>query len=258
MSTQDNKKETKNDKKDQVKAKVENIINDWKPKTELGRKVKSGEINDIDQIIDNGLKILEPEIVDILLPDLETDLLLIGQSKGKFGGGSRRVFRQTQKKTREGNKPKFSTYAVVGNKDGYVGIGFGKAKETIPAREKAIRNAKLNIIKIRRGCGSWECGCNKPHSIPFEVKGKEGSVEVKLMPAPQGKGLIVEKEIRKILNLAGVKDIWSKSKGQTKVKVNMVKACFRALKQLTETKIATEILRKNNVAEGKIKEAVEE
>ncbi len=53
--------------------------------------------------------------------------------------GSRRVFRQTQKKTKEGNKPKFSTYAVVGNKDGYVGLGFGKAKETVPAREKAVQ-----------------------------------------------------------------------------------------------------------------------
>ena len=90
----------------------------WKPKTELGMKVKSGEIKNIDIILDNGLKMFESEIVDILLPDLETELLLIGQSKGKFGGGQRRVFKQTQKKTREGNKPHFSTFAVVGNKDG--------------------------------------------------------------------------------------------------------------------------------------------
>src|SRR3989338_570789 len=66
----------------------------WTPKTSVGKKVKSGEINDIDHILDNGLKILESEIVDALMPDLETDLLMIGQSKGKFGGGQRRVFRQ--------------------------------------------------------------------------------------------------------------------------------------------------------------------
>ena len=122
----------------------------WKPKTELGRKVKSGEIKDIDEILDTGKVILEAEIVDVLLPGLENELLLVGQSKGKFGGGSRRIFRQTQKKTREGNKPKFATVAVVGNGNGYVGVGHGKSKETVPAREKSLRNAKLSIFKIKR------------------------------------------------------------------------------------------------------------
>ena len=54
------------------------------------------------------------------------------------------------RKTAEGNKPHFAALAVVGNKNGYVGIGYGKARETVPAREKAVRNAKLNVIKIRR------------------------------------------------------------------------------------------------------------
>ena len=62
---------------------------------------------------------MEAEILDVLMPNLTTELLLVGQSKGKFGGGQRRVFRQTQKKTREGNKPRFGTFAVVGNEDGY-------------------------------------------------------------------------------------------------------------------------------------------
>ena len=73
----------------------------WNPKTSLGKKVKSGEIDSIDYILDNKLNILEYQITDILMPNLSTDLLLIGQSKGKFGGGQRRVFRQTQKKTKE-------------------------------------------------------------------------------------------------------------------------------------------------------------
>ena len=109
---------------------------------------------------------------------LKNDLLLIGQSKGKFGGGARRIFKQTQKKTPEGNKPSFACAAVVGNEDGYVGVGSGKSKDTVPAREKAIRRAKLNLFKIRRGCGSWECNCKTHHSIPFETEGKCGSVSI--------------------------------------------------------------------------------
>ena len=209
----------------------------WKPKTLLGKKVKNGEVVNIDQILDKRDRILERQIVDILLPNLSTDLLLIGQSKGKFGGGARRVFKQTQKKTQEGNKPKFATFAIVGNEDGYIGVGYSKSKETVPAREKAIRNAKLNIIKIRRGCGSWQCGCKEPHTIPFAVEGKCGSVIIKLMPAPRGTGLCIEEECQKILKLAGIKDIWSKTLGQTKTKINLISACFNGLKKLMEIKI---------------------
>src|SRR3989338_9637097 len=61
----------------------------WVPKTELGFKVKSGEIKDINDIAGKGLKFLEPQIVDMLLPNLESSLLSIGQSKGKFGGGKK-------------------------------------------------------------------------------------------------------------------------------------------------------------------------
>ncbi len=209
----------------------------WNPKTTLGKKVKSGEVMNIDQILDKRDRILEDQIVDVLLPNLSTDLLLVGQSKGKFGGGSKRVFKQTQKKTQEGNKPKFATFAIVGNEDGYIGVGYGKSKETVPAREKAIRNAKLNIIKIRRGCGSWQCGCKEAHTMPFAVEGKCGSVIIKLIPAPRGTGLCVDEECKKILKMAGVKDIWSKTLGQTKTKLNLVNACFDALRRLMEMKI---------------------
>ncbi len=225
----------------------------WNPKTELGRKVKGRTITDIDEIFDQGYKILEQEIVETLLPNLEEDLLLIGQSKGKFGGGKRRVFRQTQKKTQEGNKLKFSTCAVVGNKDGYVGIGLGKSKETVPAREKSRRNARLNIIRIRRGCGSWESGSTEPNSIPFAVEGRCGSVRIKLRPAPKGKGLCIEKECAKILQLAGIKDIWSKTKGQTKTKLNLIFALMDALKKLSKVKIKPDDIKKLSIVEGRMK-----
>ncbi len=225
-------------KRKDLKPKVskKQLMDAWIPKTEIGKKVKSKDIIDIDTILNSGINILEPEIVDFLI-ELEDELLLVGQSKGKFGGGQRRVFRQTQKKTREGNKPKFSTVCVVGDKDGHVGVGFGKAKETVPAREKAKRQAKLSIFKIRRGCGSWECNCGEPHTVPFAVEGKCGSVIVRLMPAPKGKGLCVESEVAKILAFAGIKDVWSKTFGQTKNRLNLFKATVEALKKLSSTKV---------------------
>lgn len=239
-----------------VEAKFSVAIEQWQPKTELGKAVKSGEITSIEQVLDSGERILEAEIADILVPNLESDLLMIGQSKGKFGGGQRRVFKQTQKKTKEGNKPKFATYAVAGNRDGVIGIGYGKSKETVPAREKALRNARLHIIKIRRGCGSWQCGCKEPHSIPFSVYGKCGSVELWLMPAPKGKGLIVEKECQKILALAGIKDVWSKTKGKTVSKINLVNACFAALQELMKVKVPSKYYGSLGIVEGRVGDIV--
>lgn len=225
-------------------------IEAWKPKTELGRKVKSGEITSIDQILDAGQRIMEQEIVDALMSNLSSDLLMIGQSKGKFGGGQRRAFKQTQKKTAEGNKPSFATMVVIGNRNGYIGMGYGKSKETVLSREKALRNAKLNIIKIRRGCGSWQCGCKTAHTIPFKVVGKCGSVKIELMPAPKGSGLTVAKECRKILALAGIQDVWSKTFGQTSTTINLSTACFEALKSLGERKVQPENIESLGIIDG--------
>lgn len=229
----------------------------WKPRTGIGKKVKNEEIKDIDEILDKGLSILEFEIVDALLPNINTELLLIGQSKGKFGGGQRRIFKQTQKKTQEGNKPHFAIYACVGDGDGHLGLGYGKSKETVPAREKALRMAKLNVIKIRRGCGSWQCGCKEPHTIPFAVKGKCGSCIIELIPAPKGTGLCVENECQKVLKLAGIKDIWSKTKGQTKTKINLITACFNALKNLIKMKANSKYFEELGIVEGRIAEEIE-
>ncbi len=225
----------------------------WQPRTELGRMVKNKEILSIDRILDSGRTFLEPEIVDMLLPGLESDLLLIGQAKGKFGGGQRRIFRQTQKKTMEGNKPKFTALAVVGDRNGHVGLGRGSAKETMPARQKAIRNAKLNLFRIRRGTGSWEDASQEPHSIPFAVQGKTGSVIVRLMPAPKGKGLVVEKEAAKVLELAGIRNAWSKTFGQTKNKVNFIRALELALRKLSATKIQQRDIERLAILEGSAK-----
>jgi small subunit ribosomal protein S5 len=226
----------------------------WKPLTSLGKRVHGGEITDIDDVFKNGEKILESEIVSLLLPGLEEDLLLVGQAKGKFGGGQRRIFRQTQKKTKEGNKIHFLTCAVVGNNNGYVGIALGKSKETVPARDKSKHKAKLNIMQVRRGCGSWQCNCGEAHSIPFAATGKCGSSVITIMPAPKGKGLCIEKECAKILKLAGIKDVWAKITGQTKSKLNLVNSLVDALKNLSEMKVRPKDIQTLGVIDGKLKE----
>jgi len=215
-------KKEKNEQKESVAA--------WDPKTNLGREVKIGKIRNIDEILENKRKILEAEIVDSLI-EIKSDLIAIGQAKGKFGGGKRRVWRQTQRKTKAKNIPSFSTMAVVGDENGHVGIGYGKSKETLPARDKAIRKAKLNIIKIKRGCASFDCACDELHSIPFKITGKAGSVRITLIPAPQGTGLVVANELKKVLSLAGIKDVYSKTFGKKRTTFNLIKACIDALKK---------------------------
>jgi small subunit ribosomal protein S5 len=169
---------------------------------------------------------------------VQSDLILIGQAKGKFGGGKRRAWRQTQKKTQEGNVLSFSSMAVIGDRNGHIGIGYGKAKETLPAREKALRNARLSIIKVVRGFESPEIekDSSDPHTIPFKVQGKAGSVRVTLWPAPRGTGLVISDECKKILKLAGIKDVYSKTLGQTKTTFNLAKACINALEKTARMK----------------------
>jgi small subunit ribosomal protein S5 len=227
------RRETKEEKWKREKAEE---LYSWKPKTRLGLEVKEKRIKDIDEIFDKGQKIMEEYIVDTLIPNLQTELLSIGQAKGKFGGGKKRFWKQTQKKTAEGNVIKFSCMAVVGDSNGHVGIGIGKASETLPAKEKAIRKAKLNIIKIKRGCGSFDCSCEENHSIPLKVKGKVSSSVIVLIPAPKGTGLVIDDECKKIMRLAGIRDIYSRTFGQTRSKINLANACIKALEEINKIK----------------------
>jgi len=215
-------------RKERVEQEQRKHLEDWKPKTKLGKLVRDKKIENIDEAL--KYKILEQEIVDILL-NLKSEILNIGQAKGKFGGGKRRAWRQTQKKTKEGNVPTFTCMAVVGNENGYVGLGSGKAKETLPARAKAVRKAKLEIMKIKRGCGSFDCTCGEEHTVPFIVEGKSGSCKVKLIPAAQGTGLVIGDECKKILKLAGIRDVYSVTNGKIRTTFNLAKACLEALKK---------------------------
>jgi small subunit ribosomal protein S5 len=224
-------------------------LESWKPKTELGKLVKTSKITSIKEVIESGKRILEAEAVDNLIPNLETDLLNVGQAKGKFGGGKKSIWKQTQKKTKEGNKPKFATLVVVGNKDGYVGLGYGKSKETMPAREKALRKAKLNIIEVVRMSSSRKKEENTVFTIPATVKGRYGGAEIELIPAPRGTGLCVEDECKKLMEMSGIHDIYSKSRN-SKTKYNLINACFDALKQLGKLKIQEKYASSTYVVRG--------
>src|SRR3989344_3454653 len=140
-----NPEEDKKSKEAKSNEESKDVKTFWNPKTKLGKEVKDKKIKNIDEILDSKRKILEEEIIDNLI-NVKSDLIFIGQSKGKFGGGKRRIWRQTQRKTKEGNVPTFSTLAVIGDENGHMGIGSGRAKETLPSRDKAIRKAKLNIM----------------------------------------------------------------------------------------------------------------
>jgi small subunit ribosomal protein S5 len=187
----------------------------WVPRTKVGRLVKEGRITSVDEIYRRNLPILEPEIVDILLPNLEHEVIDVGI---------------VQKMTDAGRITRYRAVVVIGNRDGYVGIGKGKARQFRLAVDKAITNAKLNITPVRRGCGSWECTCGEPHSVPYTVRGKSGSVEVILKPAPKGTGLVVGDVAKVVLRLAGITDVWSYTRGETRTTYNFARATYEALR----------------------------
>lgn len=225
---------------DEIKPEIEErreVVSHWIPRTELGRKVMNEEIKDISEIFEKGLKIREPEIIDKLVPDLQDELLLVGGHPGKGGSKKRTGLRFTTRMHKSGRKRVLHALVAVGNNNGLVGIGYVTGKNARTAIEKASRQAKLNLISIRRGCGSWECRCNTHHSIPFKSIGKSGSVVVEIMPAPRGIELCVSDEIKKIIRLSGIRDLWVKSRGKTGTRLNFIFATLNALKNMNKIKI---------------------
>ena len=186
----------------------------WVPKTEAGKMVQQGLIGSMDQLHDKGLPILEPEIIDALLPEIESRPLHFNRTTRVRDSG--RVFQQ-------------QVLVIVGNRNGWVGYGLGKAKNARAAVEKAEREAKLNLVRVPRGCGSWECACDTNHSLPVKFEGKNGSVRVTLMPAPRGVGLVAGQTAKQILELAGIKDVWLQTRGDTRTIGNFAKAVINAI-----------------------------
>ena len=205
----------------------------WTPKTKLGRKVANGQVTNIVDALRAREPIMEPEIVDQLV-DLSEEVVLIGGTPGKGGGMRRTVSKRTARMHKSGARYNTKAMTVLGDRNNVVGLGYGEANDTRAAIESATRNAKLNLIEVQRGSGSWEDRADHDSSIPLEVTGKSGSVEVTLKPAPKGTGLAASDEVKKVLELAGIQDIWVQARGQTQTRENLLKAAFQALEKINE------------------------
>ena len=187
----------------------------WIPKTSIGKRVLTGEINSMEEILSKGLRIQEAGIVKKLLPDLKTEVIDVGI---------------IQKMTPNGQSTRFKALVAAGNENGWLGIGMGKSKQMRIAIEKANNSAYLNVSPVKLGCGSWECRCDQKHSVPFKVKGKGGSVTVEIIPAPRGLGLVAGPKIRNLLKMAGLKDAWTTAKGSTPTMNSTSKAVLECLR----------------------------
>jgi small subunit ribosomal protein S5 len=191
-------------------------LEQWVPKTRLGKMIQEGRITSIEEVFTGGLQVKEPQIMDTLLPDLQEEVININL---------------VQKQTDAGEKSSFKAIVAVGNRDGFIGLGSGKARQVRNAIEKAAADARLKIVPVRRGCGSWECDCGKPHSIPFQIEGKTGGAKIVIIPGPRGLGLVSSEVSKVILSLAGIKDCWTRSYGSTRTVPSFAYAVFDALKK---------------------------
>ncbi|MEM0147101.1 MAG: 30S ribosomal protein S5 [Candidatus Micrarchaeaceae archaeon] len=201
-------------------------IDAWNPKTKLGKAVKQGEITSIEQIFGMGKPIKEVEIIDALLHNLESNILETAS---------------VQRMTKDTRKQKYRVTAAVGDRNGHVGVGVGKGTEVMPTIDAAIKNAKMHIISVKFGCGSWECNCGLPHSLPVVSSARCGSAQVLFKPAPRGVGIVAGPIAKAVLELSGIKDVWTFSRGRTRDIYNTAMATYLALKKISEMKNAEEI-----------------
>lgn len=207
----------------------------WKPKTKLGKKVANGEITDIVEALEYDRPIMEPEIADQLV-DLDEEVILIGGTPGKGGGMRRTVSKRTARMHKSGARYSSNAMTVLGDRNRVIGLGVGESEDTRAAIEDANREAKLNLIKVPKGNGSWEDTGEDNSSIPLAVEGKSGSVTVELQPAPRGTGLACSDEVKKIMELAGIENVWVQTRGTTQTRENLTRATFKALEKLSNMK----------------------
>ncbi len=129
-----------------------------------------------------------------------------------------------------GRKFSFAALVVVGDRNGNVGLGYGKANSVPQAVDKGIADAKKNLVPIVR----------KGRTIPHPVTAQSGASKVVLVPASVGTGVIAGKNLRPLLELAGIHDVLTKAYGSTSPK-NLLKAGLGALRSLRDAKIVSDL-----------------
>lgn len=187
----------------------------WVPVTKLGRLVQAGHIKSLEEIYLFSLPIKEAEIIDHFLEPtkvLQDEVLKV---------------HPVQKQTRAGQRTRFKAYVVVGDHKDHVGLGVKCAKEVALAIRGAITLGKLSLVPVRKGY--WGAKIGSPHTVPHKATGKCGSVSVRLVPAPRGSGIVAARVPKKILQFAGVEDVFTSSVGHTKTLGNFAKATFSAI-----------------------------
>ncbi|GMI39931.1 hypothetical protein TrCOL_g4276 [Triparma columacea] len=187
----------------------------WTPVTKLGRLVKDGRINSLEEIFLYSIPIKEAEIVDHFLKEKLNDEVM-------------RIM-PVQKQSSAGQRTRFKAFVAVGDNEGHIGLGVKCSGEVANAIRGAIIIAKLNIVPVRRGY--WGRMNGMPHTVPTKVNGKCGSVRVRLIPAPRGTGLVSSPVGKKILTFAGVQDCYTSACGHTRTTGNFIKAMFFALRK---------------------------
>ncbi len=211
------------------RAEKEKQAVEWVPGTEIGKLVKNGEITSLEELFDKNFVIMEPEIVDFLIPEIMEKLV---------------AFKKTSKVRRAGRMFAFRASVLIGDGNQFIGLGTASGKERWPAIRKATKKAKLNLIRVRKGCGSWQCTCGTGHSVPFKTEGKSSSIRIELLPAPKGTGLVVGDNIKDVLRYVGIQDVWSKSRGSTSTTLDFVSATVNALSNTVKMRISEDIKRK--------------
>lgn len=132
------------------------------------------------------------------------------------------LLRRVARVTAGGRRFSFSAAIVIGDRKGRVGVGIGKGGDTAGSIEKALRDAKKNMITVKT---------TKTMSIPHDVMAKESSGIVEIRPAPL-RGIVAGSAVKMVLELAGVKDVTAKIHSPSKNKLNIARATIKALSKL--------------------------
>lgn len=199
---------------------------EWAPVTKLGRLVKEGKINSLEDIYLFSIPIKEYQIVEHFIKPVAPNSNA-EDVKNMLKDEVLKIC-PVQKQTTAGQRTRFKAFVAVGDCDGHIGLGVKCAKEVATAIRGAIIIAKISIIPVRRGY--WGKMSGAPHTVPVKVTGKCGSVRVRIIPAPRGTGLVASPVNRKLLQMAGIQDCYTSARGHTRTLGNFVKATFYALR----------------------------